>query len=163
MIMLGLRGELAATYAATVSCRLSDPVKEIALFVYPIYHGVMKEQTPKAKWKPLTFMKYYSYFGTSSLILSAYKLTCDFYFYFYFFATRNEALRVAFIHVEDCDGPDGTVTKEYYSKLVKADAHGKDQVKDLEVMLSSVTLFALYSFSYFLFVVNLKFNLIYIS
>lgn len=83
--MLGLRGELAATYAATVSCRLSDPVKEIALFVYPIYHGVMKEQTPKAKWKPLTFMKYYSYFGTSSLILSAYKLTCDFYFYFYFF------------------------------------------------------------------------------
>ncbi|KAL8526796.1 hypothetical protein ACS0TY_015857 [Phlomoides rotata] len=40
---------------------------------------------------------------------------------------RNEALRVAFIHVEDCSGPDGTVTREYYSKLVKADAHGKDQ------------------------------------
>lgn len=57
------------------------------------------------------------------------------------FTIRNEALRVAFIHVEDCSAPDGTITKEYYSKLVKADAHGKDQVKNLEVMLSSVSLF----------------------
>lgn len=38
---------------------------------------------------------------------------------------RNEALRVAFIHEEDSISSDG---KEYYSKLVKADVHGKDQV-----------------------------------
>nr|CAB3499926.1 unnamed protein product [Digitaria exilis] len=37
---------------------------------------------------------------------------------------RNEALRVAFIHEEDSISSDG---KEYYSKLVKADVHGKDQ------------------------------------
>uniref|UniRef100_A0A0E0L6W8 1,3-beta-glucan synthase n=1 Tax=Oryza punctata TaxID=4537 RepID=A0A0E0L6W8_ORYPU len=37
---------------------------------------------------------------------------------------RNEALRVAFIHEEDVSS-DGR--KEYYSKLVKADVHGKDQ------------------------------------
>ncbi|GJM99140.1 hypothetical protein PR202_ga16217 [Eleusine coracana subsp. coracana] len=36
---------------------------------------------------------------------------------------RNEALRVAFIHEED-----GASGKEYYSKLVKADVHGRDQV-----------------------------------
>ncbi|CAN6202896.1 unnamed protein product [Urochloa humidicola] len=36
---------------------------------------------------------------------------------------RNEALRVAFIHEEDSNGHG----KEYYSKLVKADVHGKDQ------------------------------------
>ncbi|KAL3623862.1 Callose synthase 10 [Castilleja foliolosa] len=40
---------------------------------------------------------------------------------------RNEALRVAFIHVEENGAADGKVTKEFYSKLVKADAHGKDQ------------------------------------
>lgn len=40
---------------------------------------------------------------------------------------RNEALRVAFIHVEESGAADGKVTKEYYSNLVKADAHGKDQ------------------------------------
>ncbi|KAJ4775036.1 GLUCAN SYNTHASE-LIKE 8 family protein [Rhynchospora pubera] len=40
---------------------------------------------------------------------------------------RNEGLRVAFIHVEETALPDGTVSKEYYSKLVKADIHGKDQ------------------------------------
>ncbi|KAL2492350.1 Callose synthase 10 [Abeliophyllum distichum] len=40
---------------------------------------------------------------------------------------RNEALRVAFIHVEESGAADGKVTKEFYSKLVKADAHGKDQ------------------------------------
>lgn len=40
---------------------------------------------------------------------------------------RNEALRVAFIHMEESSKSDGTVTKEFYSKLVKADAHGKDQ------------------------------------
>lgn len=40
---------------------------------------------------------------------------------------RNEALRVAFIHVEEIAGDDGKVSKEFYSKLVKADAHGKDQ------------------------------------
>ena len=53
-----------------------------------------------------------------------------FVFSFLFVAnTRNEALRVAFIHVEESSKPDGTVAKEFYSKLVKADAHGKDQVK----------------------------------
>lgn len=40
---------------------------------------------------------------------------------------RNEALRVAFIHVEDIPSPDGKIVKEYYSKLVKADVHGRDQ------------------------------------
>ncbi|KAL9156223.1 hypothetical protein ABFS82_09G060500 [Erythranthe guttata] len=40
---------------------------------------------------------------------------------------RNEALRVAFIHVEESGAADGNVTKEFYSKLVKADANGKDQ------------------------------------
>ncbi|KAM6551805.1 hypothetical protein CsatB_001613 [Cannabis sativa] len=39
---------------------------------------------------------------------------------------RNEALRVAFIQVED-GGADGKGPKEFYSKLVKADIHGKDQ------------------------------------
>ncbi|KAJ8752026.1 hypothetical protein K2173_001052 [Erythroxylum novogranatense] len=39
---------------------------------------------------------------------------------------RNEALRVAFIHVEETGVADG-VSKEFYSKLVKADIHGKDQ------------------------------------
>ncbi|KAG0453842.1 hypothetical protein HPP92_025146 [Vanilla planifolia] len=37
---------------------------------------------------------------------------------------RNEALRVAFIHIEETDGK---APKEYYSKLVKADVHGRDQ------------------------------------
>lgn len=41
---------------------------------------------------------------------------------------RNEALRVAFIHVEENIMADGKVSKEFYSKLVKADIHGKDQV-----------------------------------
>ncbi|KAL4178545.1 hypothetical protein AMTRI_Chr13g115600 [Amborella trichopoda] len=36
---------------------------------------------------------------------------------------RNEALRVAFIHTEE--SADGS--REYFSKLVKADVHGKDQ------------------------------------
>ncbi|XP_039828027.1 callose synthase 10-like isoform X2 [Panicum virgatum] len=40
---------------------------------------------------------------------------------------RNEALRVAFIYEEDSVSSDGHATKEYYSKLVKADVHGKDQ------------------------------------
>nr|DAD30693.1 TPA_asm: hypothetical protein HUJ06_009544 [Nelumbo nucifera] len=40
---------------------------------------------------------------------------------------RNEALRVAFIHVEESSANDGKILKEFYSKLVKADAHGKDQ------------------------------------
>ncbi|KAI3454955.1 hypothetical protein Pfo_011618 [Paulownia fortunei] len=40
---------------------------------------------------------------------------------------RNEALRVAFIHIEESGAADGMVKKEFYSKLVKADAHGKDQ------------------------------------
>lgn len=40
---------------------------------------------------------------------------------------RNEALRVAFIHLEESIGADGKVTTEYYSKLIKADIHGKDQ------------------------------------
>ncbi|KAJ6805753.1 callose synthase 10-like [Iris pallida] len=40
---------------------------------------------------------------------------------------RNEALRVAFIHVEENTANDGKVSKEFYSKLVKADVHGKDQ------------------------------------
>ncbi|XP_068634434.1 callose synthase 10 [Aristolochia californica] len=40
---------------------------------------------------------------------------------------RNEALRVAFIHIEENIKADGKVSKEFYSKLVKADMHGKDQ------------------------------------
>ncbi|XP_057479619.1 callose synthase 10 [Actinidia eriantha] len=40
---------------------------------------------------------------------------------------RNEALRVAFIHVEESGAADAKVSKEFYSKLVKADLHGKDQ------------------------------------
>lgn len=43
-------------------------------------------------------------------------------------STRYEALRVAFIHSEDV-GVEGK--KEFYSKLVKADIHGKDQVHDI--------------------------------
>jgi len=40
---------------------------------------------------------------------------------------RNEALRVAFIHdIETLK--DGKPYVEHYSKLVKADIHGKDQV-----------------------------------
>lgn len=42
--------------------------------------------------------------------------------------TRNEALRVAYIHVEESGAIEGKTTKEFYSKLVKADIHGKDQV-----------------------------------
>ncbi|XP_050224596.1 callose synthase 10 [Mercurialis annua] len=40
---------------------------------------------------------------------------------------RNEALRVAYIHVEEIGAADGKISKEFYSKLVKADIHGKDQ------------------------------------
>ncbi|KAL8142008.1 hypothetical protein V2J09_015040 [Rumex salicifolius] len=40
---------------------------------------------------------------------------------------RNEALRVAFIHMEESAGADGKVKTEYFSKLIKADIHGKDQ------------------------------------
>lgn len=40
---------------------------------------------------------------------------------------RNEALRVAFIHVEESAGGDGKILKSFYSKLVKADINGKDQ------------------------------------
>ncbi|XP_047316862.1 callose synthase 10 [Impatiens glandulifera] len=40
---------------------------------------------------------------------------------------RNEALRVAFIHVEESGAPDVKDSKEYFSKLVKADGNGKDQ------------------------------------
>ncbi|KAK9726727.1 hypothetical protein RND81_05G233500 [Saponaria officinalis] len=40
---------------------------------------------------------------------------------------RNEALRVAFIHLEESATDEGKILKEYYSKLVKADIHGKDQ------------------------------------
>ncbi|KAJ4962108.1 hypothetical protein NE237_022018 [Protea cynaroides] len=40
---------------------------------------------------------------------------------------RNEALRVAFIHVEESADAEGQVSREFYSKLVKADVHGKDQ------------------------------------
>ena len=48
----------------------------------------------------------------------------------YFSVIRNEALRVAFIHVEESGAAEGKVSKEFYSKLVKADIHGKDQVND---------------------------------
>ncbi|GMY15024.1 callose synthase 10 isoform X6 [Fagus crenata] len=40
---------------------------------------------------------------------------------------RNEALRVAFIHIEESGATEGKISKEFYSKLVKADIHGKDQ------------------------------------
>lgn len=65
-------------------------------------------------------------------------LTCgNAHTFFGFFYFRNEALRVAFIHVEESGPTDGKVTKEFYSKLVKADAHGKDQVLDLETHVQS--------------------------
>ena len=41
---------------------------------------------------------------------------------------RNEALRVAFIHVEESDAVEGKIERIYVSKLVKADINGKDQV-----------------------------------
>lgn len=62
-----------------------------------------------------------------SSVYVIYHLTMP-YFVFVMFFARNEALRVAFIHVEEIAGDDGKVSKEFYSKLVKADAHGKDQV-----------------------------------
>ncbi|KAF7135954.1 hypothetical protein RHSIM_Rhsim08G0183600 [Rhododendron simsii] len=40
---------------------------------------------------------------------------------------KNEALRVAFIHAEEIAAANGTISKEFYSKLVKADINGKDQ------------------------------------
>ncbi|KAK9926738.1 hypothetical protein M0R45_023951 [Rubus argutus] len=40
---------------------------------------------------------------------------------------RNEALRVAYIHVDETAAAEGKIVKEFYSKLVKADIHGKDQ------------------------------------
>ncbi|XP_054805472.1 callose synthase 10 isoform X2 [Prosopis cineraria] len=40
---------------------------------------------------------------------------------------RNEALRVAFIHAEESGASDGQISREFYSKLVKADINGKDQ------------------------------------
>ncbi|KAF7838212.1 callose synthase 10 [Senna tora] len=40
---------------------------------------------------------------------------------------RNEALRVAFIHVEESGATDGKISRQFYSKLVKADINGKDQ------------------------------------
>ncbi|KAE9461505.1 hypothetical protein C3L33_06585, partial [Rhododendron williamsianum] len=56
--------------------------------------------------------------GFSSEWFTMYWLLCVF---------RNEALRVAFIHVEVIAAADGTILKEFYSKLVKADINGKDQ------------------------------------
>lgn len=58
------------------------------------------------------------------------------------FATRYEALRVAFIHSEDVGSGDGGSggKKEFYSKLVKADIHGKDEVYDILLMLGMVNL-----------------------
>ncbi|GMQ05302.1 hypothetical protein CsSME_00050383 [Camellia sinensis var. sinensis] len=44
------------------------------------------------------------------------------------FTLEPVALHVAFIHVEESGAADGTVLKEFYSKLVKADVHGKDQL-----------------------------------
>lgn len=41
---------------------------------------------------------------------------------------RNKALRVASIHVEEIAAADRMISKEFYSKLVKADINGKDQV-----------------------------------
>ena len=38
---------------------------------------------------------------------------------------------MAFIHEEDSVSSDGQAIKEYHSKLVKADIHGKDQVSEL--------------------------------
>ncbi|KAL8123334.1 hypothetical protein AgCh_011340 [Apium graveolens] len=48
-------------------------------------------------------------------------------FLIYSRSSLNEALRVAFIHAEESGLADGSVVKEFYSKLVKADVHGKDQ------------------------------------
>jgi len=47
--------------------------------------------------------------------------------YQFFYNVRNEALRVAFIHQEERVEENGEM--EYYSKLIKADIHGKDQVQ----------------------------------
>ena len=57
------------------------------------------------------------------------------------FLLRNEALRVAFIHTEEVGAAGGKVTKEFYSKLVKADAHGKDQVEDFVLNASALACF----------------------
>ena len=51
---------------------------------------------------------------------------------------RNEALRVAYIHVEETGTADQKIVKEYYSKLVKADINGKDQVVGCFVISLSV-------------------------
>jgi hypothetical protein len=40
---------------------------------------------------------------------------------------RNEGLRVAFIHVDESTTDEST-PRVFYSKLVKADINGKDQV-----------------------------------
>jgi hypothetical protein len=45
----------------------------------------------------------------------------------YFFFLRNEALRIAYIDVVESI-KNGKPSTEYYSKLVKADIHGKDKV-----------------------------------
>lgn len=58
---------------------------------------------------------------------------CIFIVLFLCFIIRNEALRVAFIHSEERDSPDGKIT-EFYSKLVKADVNGKDQVNFLTLL-----------------------------
>lgn len=59
--------------------------------------------------------------------------------------SRNEALRVAFIHVEENAG----ASKEFYSKLVKADAHGKDQVCNyFQILLGAV--FCIHALEYIL-------------
>jgi len=44
------------------------------------------------------------------------------------FVIRNEGLRVAFIHVDEST-TDSTAPRVFYSKLVKADINGKDQVE----------------------------------
>jgi hypothetical protein len=43
------------------------------------------------------------------------------------FVIRNEGLRVAFIHVDESTTDENT-PRVFYSKLVKADINGKDQV-----------------------------------
>lgn len=46
------------------------------------------------------------------------------------FYDRNDSLRIAYIHTEKVL-KDGKLETEYYSKLIKADLSGKDQVLPL--------------------------------
>lgn len=56
------------------------------------------------------------------LVYSSFSISC------FSHGSRNEALRVAYIDTVETV-KDGKPHTEYYSKLVKADIHGKDKVR----------------------------------